>query len=200
MKLYDILRNEFSNHESVARGNNEVFVTELTTCPIKRSFYDLYGNDSALIHGVAIHNAVESVLSKYGCIPEVSVSFQVPERGVVIRGRIDLLCPDNHVVEIKTSSKVNIEHVVQLFLYKFIIGASRASLVYVSPSNFIVYDLVDNSLCNEVSGECVNLSMKLDYDLILSVVDHYLKGLKAPQFGQCSSCFFRPRCPFQLPS
>nr|MCL7344630.1 PD-(D/E)XK nuclease family protein [Candidatus Aramenus sulfurataquae] len=200
MKLYDILRSEFTNHENVIRGENEVFVTDLVTCPVKREFYEIRGADSALIHGVAVHNAVESVLVKYGCEPEVSVFLQVPERGVLIRGRVDLLCPGNHVVEIKTSSKVNLEHVVQLFIYKYILNASRASLVYLSTSTLAVYDLVGNKLCNEVTGSCEDLPITLNYDLILSLVDHYLKGLRTPQFSQCSSCFFRSQCPLLLPS
>ncbi len=200
MKLYDVIRSEFLNQFNVIRAKNEVFVTELVTCPIRRSFYDLYGDDSALIHGIAVHQAVQSTLSRYSCQAEVPVSLSVPERGVLVRGRADLVCPDNHVVEIKTSSKVNPEHVVQLFLYKFAMNTSNASLVYVSPSTFSVFDLVDNMLCNEADGKCVNFPVKLDYHLILSLVDHYLNGEKTPQFSQCSSCFFRSQCSFRSPS
>jgi len=182
--------------EKREKPSNVVYVTDLVTCQALHEFYVEAGDDSAQLHGKLIHNSIESIFSQGKCETEVSVVYKLDNFDVV--GRLDMLCGDE-VVEIKTTKDLKLHHLYQLLIYMYMLRKNNGVLLYINPSGFKQYNVVDNRdglvrVEDNITHEVKVYIIKIDDDFLMSLINLYLKGELYAQFNQCFSCYFRPQC------
>jgi len=184
--------------EKREKPSNVIYVTDLVTCQALRQFYVETEDDSAQLHGKLIHNSVESIFSQGKCDTEVSVVYKLDNFDIV--GRLDMLCNDE-VVEIKTTKDLKLHHLYQLLIYMYILRKNNGVLLYINPSGFKQYNVVNNydglvRVEDNATHEVKVYIIKMDDDFLRSLISLYLKGELYAQFNQCFSCYFRPQCDY----
>jgi CRISPR-associated exonuclease Cas4 len=178
------------------RAENEIHVTELLECPLKRGFRQRYPFLVAptlppFMHGDLIHLGLQRVLEIYGkekgieveIEKEVEKKFNVDGREVVLKGRCDAVLPDA-VVEIKSAlSDMSIpqtHHIEQLRIYMNIVEKKKGMLVYITPNRATEYFL-DDPMGDEEIIERIRKS---------------LNNEGTPRFHwECERCTFAWFCP-----
>jgi CRISPR-associated exonuclease Cas4 len=189
----ELKRREMEEYRN--RAENEIHVTELLECPLKRGFRQRYPFLVAptlppFMHGDLIHLGLQKVLEIYGkekgieveIEKEVEKKFSVDGREVVLKGRCDAVLP-GAVVEVKSAlSDMSIpqaHHVEQLKIYMNMLG-KKGMLIYITPNRATEYFL-DDPMGDE------------------EIVERIRKALNnegTPRFAwECERCTFAWFCP-----
>ena len=169
------------------RKENEIYVTELVECPMKREFrkqlWFLEMMNPSTLLGELVHIGIENIIKKLFSNNNVETEVEVEKRfgEYIIRGRIDAII-DNVIYEFKYMRGIKGElplphHVEQLQIYGWITGLDEGVIVYITPNGFKEYEF-------ELTYNDDNISM-----LVLS--------RKKPRYDwECSYCAFSDYCPY----
>ena len=185
-KLLVFLRDEELEHIKT-RKENEIYVTELVECPMKREFrkdlWHLEVTNPSLILGRLVHEGLELLVKQLFPDEEVKTEVEV-ERELddkVIRGRIDAIVGDR-IIEIKYMRGIKGDlplehHKYQLRLYKWMTGMRKGSIIYITPDGIKEYD--EDKPVNNAE--------------ILQIIEDN----RIPKYDwECKYCAFAKYCPY----
>ncbi len=183
--------------EFVPKSPNEVWVSWLSECQVKRQHDNLSaGNSWWLIRGIVTHIGVQSFLQGEVAEVEKKVEYPLEVDGTqyVLKGSVDVVMKDGTLVELKTSRRTipvfYPQHVFQLQVYMFILNADHGRLVYLTPD-----DVVEYVVTPEGVGNSLLPSPRITHEYLVSITREYLQGKRIAPFHECSSCFLRTTCP-----
>ncbi|RSN78291.1 MAG: hypothetical protein DSO07_04280 [Thermoproteota archaeon] len=177
------------------RLENEIHVTELLECPLKRDFRNRYPflvvpTIPLFMHGDLIHMGLQRVIEIYGkergllveIEREIEKRFTVDGKEIILKGRCDAVLP-NTVIEIKSSlSDMSLpypHHEKQLRIYMNILSR-KGMLIYITPTRATEYFYDD----------------PLPDDEIIQMIRSSLSYERTPLFSwECERCSFSMFCP-----
>ncbi|RLG82989.1 MAG: CRISPR-associated protein Cas4 [Thermoprotei archaeon] len=179
-----------------SKGENELWVTDLVSCPLKTKFVKQYAElaeaaafTPVTVWGELTHRGFEDVLKilfpPEDVVTEVEVSKSVVVEGreYFIKGRVDAMYKDI-VIELKTArsdySIPHEHHILQVKLYLWITGKEKGILIYITPERIAEY---------EVTNDLTDDNVK---ELVLDVI----KERKVPKYSwECKYCPYTKVCP-----
>jgi len=185
-RLLLFLRQEELEHIE-KREQNEVYVTELVECPLKREFrkelWFLEVTNPSLILGRLVHEGLEKLLQQMFLDKQVQIEVEVEKEfeDMKIKGRIDAIV-DNEIVEIKYMRGIRGElplehHELQLKLYKWLTGIRKARIIYITPDGIKEY--------------------KNDKPINSAEIMQILENNNIPRYEwECKYCAFAKFCPY----
>ncbi len=179
-----------------SRLENELYVTDLISCPLKLRYSKLY-KELALasafkpvaLMGELLHLGLEKLLSELLGVDNVKTEVEYEREVVVdgttyiVKGRVDAIVGDV-LIEIKSvRSDTHIplqHHVMQVRIYLWLTGLPKGILVYITPDRIAEF-LIDTPASD---GEVT--------DLVRSTIE----GRPAPRYPwECSYCIYSQLCP-----
>lgn len=179
-----------------SRKPNEIWVTELISCPLKFSYLKQYpeiAEASAFtpvtIWGELTHRGFESILKELfppeevATEVEVSKEILVDDKKYVIKGRVDAIYKDI-IIELKTArSDFNIpheHHFLQLKVYLWMTGKNKGILLYITPERIAEYEVAPDLTDND----------------IINFIKNLITLQKAPKYEwECKYCPYSKLCP-----
>ena len=211
MSVRDLLRDAFVKHQSgfVKTEPNEVWVSELSTCQVKKQFdkeAEQRGefNVFPLLRGVALHKGLQALLTEFMGDKVKAVEYRVEKEvcGYKLKGSIDVLLSDNTVVEIKTVSRLSQpfypEHVFQVLTYLHMLNAERGVILYVLNNEVReVVVLRDGNVITDVGSSLVPV-MTVNDDVLCRAISDFVAGKRVHPFNECSRCIYNQVCPFSI--
>ena len=154
-KLLDLQRQEQESH---MRAENEVYVTDLTRCAIKRYFEERYSvpPSTEAVVGKLLHNGFSSFVRQVEPEAQFEVSYKKEIDGVIIKGRVDVdLGPE--LWELKTGrdapkDEPSEHHLLQCRIYLWLTDKALVRLIYITLNQFREFEIVDPCTDEEMRG------------------------------------------------
>ena len=193
MIVEELFRSKVEESKKHVKGEDEVYVTDLTRCPLKAKYEQMYPElkeaenySPAAVLGDLVHRGLEAFLKeKFNAEVEVegSKTVQIDGRAITVKGRADALTPE-YVIEIKTSRAdrgLPLEHhVLQVRFYLWLFNRKKGLLLYVTPDRVTEYEISDPP----------------DEAEVLRHLEDLLRVRYAPKFKwECNYCPFSVLCP-----
>lgn len=191
-----ILKAIQERQKEFTRKENEIFVTDITTCQVKKQQQT---NEYILARGTFMHEGIQWLLQNYIKDRKIEIEKKIEKDygDFILTGRIDLII-DDEVIELKTTSKPPqapyIEHLYQLLIYMHLLGQKKGRLVYITPNEVIEYVISDGQIKNEKTGQILFMNIEINDEKIRELARLYKEGKLIAQFNQCSQCFLKNTC------
>lgn len=197
-EIYRIKQKDFTDKLQEATNPSIVYVTDLTSCSMKRIMrirYPLlsFRFEPPIILGELVHTGLEKILMDKGWKAEVQVEKRVNIDGTeyLLKGRADLVkysqddeSKAEEIVEIKTGRDLPLNaphehHALQLRIYLDLFGAKKGYLVYITPERIVEFS---------VDPEPVDIE---------TLIRETIYNERAPRYEwECRYCPYRRICPF----
>ncbi len=178
----------------VEKAVNEVFVTDLSTCQVKKRYFDEKAKDGEIgyaLRGNIVHDYVERFFMSRGFRTEVPIEKDFGD--FVLRGRIDVVF-DGHPLEIKSSRSSLYEYFLQTMIYAYMMGVDYGYVLIIDNKVYLYRVSLDGKVIELSSGESFNVPFSVDEDVIRSLYKLYKRGELIGQMNQCVTCPFSRSC------
>lgn len=190
MIIERLLQHRWLEAQKHVRQPSVVWVTDLTTCSLKRKLAEenpiidastIY--NLATVIGDLVHVGLETLMKEWFKI-ETEVEYTKQFKGVYIRGRVDAVLRDYDLgVEIKTArSDLNLpheHHITQSSIYLWLADLKKIYLTYITPDRMTEYEV----------------STPIKEDELAKL----LSENKAPRYNwECKYCQYDIICPNKL--
>ena len=218
--LYRFLLNTSKEH---IRERGTIWVTDILYCPLK-CYYSLRFPEiqqarlivnPQLFHGLLVHIGLEVLARLCGFEVEKRLEMNIGientypeseltkllgiEKQVKLVGRADLYDPANNIVyEIKTVKEVkNVlpQHVIQAWIYKEILKADKAKLIYIAGNGCFEIDVNDNMVVDALNKLGVRGALDDFVGTISNMIESWLSLERVPLWEwECNVCEFKGIC------
>jgi len=205
--LYDFFISE-AKRKLEEKKENEIWISDLVLCPLRTELREMYPELSLipkpnLLLGSLVHLGIRFIAAACGLDYEVPISKEISINGkrYILKGRIDLYSPDDNILwELKTARETfsipHPHHILQVYLYKIMVNAEEARIIYVAPDRVCEVPVSEADMIVAM-GKIVSAEGISERKLIETLVDIHINKKKVPLWDwECEGyCPFRQFCP-----
>jgi hypothetical protein len=182
------------NGLKVDKGENELFVTDLSTCQIKKRYFEEKANEGVIGHalrGSIVHDFIERFFSSRGFRTEVPVEMDFGD--FILRGRVDVIV-DGYPLEIKSSKYSLYEYFLQVMIYAYMLGVDHGYVLIVDDKVYLYKIYLDGNLVDMMTGKSYQTPIVINGDIIREFYKLYKRGKLYGQGFQCVTCYLNKVC------